>query len=38
MTEKERLLLAIEDELKNMAEERKQEVLACLLEKKKGAA
>lgn len=38
MTEKQRLLLAIKEELKDMTEEEKQEVLACLLEKKKGAA
>lgn len=38
MTEKQRLLLEIEDELKDMTEDEKQEVLACLLEKKKGAA
>ena len=38
MTEKQRLLLEIEDELKDMTEDEKQEVLACLLEKEKGAA
>lgn len=38
MTEKQRLLLAIEEELKDMSEEEKREVLTCLLEKKKGAA
>lgn len=38
MTEKQRLLLAIEEELKDMTEEEKREVLTCLLEKKKGAA
>ena len=38
MTEKQRLLLAIEEELKDMTEEEKQEVLTCLLDKKKGAA
>lgn len=38
MTEKQRLLLEIEDELKDMTEDEKQEVLTCLLEKKNGAA
>lgn len=38
MTEKQRLLLAIEEELKDMTEEQKQEVLAYLREKEKGAA
>lgn len=38
MTEKQRILLEIEEELKDMTEEEKQEVLTCLLEKKKGAA
>lgn len=39
MTEKQRLLLAIEEELKDMTEEEKQEVLDFLREKKnEGAA
>jgi hypothetical protein len=38
MTEKQCLLLEIEEELKDMTEEEKQEVLTCLLEKKNGAA
>ena len=38
MTEKQRTLLAIKEELKDMTEEEKREVLTCLLEKKKGAA
>ena len=39
MTEKQRLLLEIEDELKDMTEEEKQEVLDFLREKKnEGAA
>lgn len=39
MTEKQRLLLEIEEELKDMTEEEKQEVLDFLREKKnEGAA
>lgn len=39
MTEKQRTLLAIEEELKDMTEEQKQEVLDFLREKKnEGAA
>lgn len=38
MTEKQCLLLEIEEELKDMTDEEKQEVLVRLLESKKGAA
>lgn len=38
MTEKQRLLLSIKEELKGLTEEQKHEVLACLREKEKGAA